>query len=132
MLAQYSTPFCVALGLLKDPLDPRSFSDANLHDEAVRALCRKVRIEMRPGGEEEKTPWVTIVQVTLKDGRQLEQRVDSFKGMPDNPVSRTELSEKFHRLAGDLDAGWRERLLGQLLTLEQVDDLTDLGLAVKN
>ena len=84
-----------------------------------------------PGGEEESTPWITIVQVTLKDGRKLEQRVDSFKGMPDNPVGRTELAEKFNRLAGDMEAEWRERLLDQLLTLEQVDNLTDLGLGAK-
>ena len=97
----------------------------------VRSLCRKVRIEKLPGGEEDSTPWVSVVQVTLKDGRKLEQRVDSFKGMPDDPVSRTELAEKFNRLAGDMEAEWRERLLDQLLTLEQVDNLTGLGLGTK-
>ncbi len=131
MLGQYSTQFCVALALFKDPLDPRSFSDDTLHDEAIRSLCRKVRIEKLVAEDADSTPWVSVVHVTLKDGRQLERRADSFKGMPGDPVSRTELAEKFHRLARDMDAEWRTRLLDQLLSLEQVDNLTGLGLGAK-
>lgn len=131
MLAQYSTPFCVALALFKDPLDPRSFSDDSLHDEAIRSLCRKVRIEKLVAGNADSTPWASVVHVTLKDGRQLERRADGFKGMPSDPVSRTELAEKFNRLARDMEAAWRTRLLDRLLSLEQVDNLTGLGLGAK-
>ena len=129
MLGQYSTPFCVALALFKDPLDPRSFSDQTLHDEAIRGLCRKVRIENLRDGE--TTPWASVVHVTLKDGRQLQRRADGFKGMPSDPVSRRELAEKFNRLTRDMAADWRQRLLDQLLNLEQVDNLTGLGLGAK-
>ena len=31
--------------------------------------------------------------------------------MPNDPISRTELAEKFNRLTRDMDAVWRERLL---------------------
>jgi 2-methylcitrate dehydratase PrpD len=130
MLGQYSTPFCVALALFKDPLDPRSFSDEALHDEAIRSLCRKVRIEKLVDADG-APPWASVVHVTLKDGRQLERRADSFKGMPSDPVSRLELAEKFNRLTRDMAAEWRTRLLDQLLGLEQVDNLTGLGLGAK-
>lgn len=126
MLGQYSTPFCVALALLKDPLDPRAFSDDTLRDEAVRSLCRRVRIERLKDEEGGGAPWVSAVQVTLKDGRQFERRAESFKGMPGDPVGRTELAEKFNRLARDMDPEWRQTLLDQLLNLEQVDRLTGL------
>ncbi len=121
----------MALALFKDPLDPRSFSDDTLHDEAIRNLCRKVRIEKLLDEDAESTPWASVVHVTLKDGRQLERRADGFKGMPSDPVSRTELAEKFNRLAGAMEEEWRERLLDQLLNLEQVDRLTGLGLGAK-
>ncbi|MFQ5765176.1 MAG: MmgE/PrpD family protein [Rhodospirillales bacterium] len=131
LLGQYSTPFCVALALFRDPLDPRAFSDDTLHDEAIRSLCRKVRIEKLAEEDAESTPWVSVVHVTLKDGRQLERRAEGFKGMPGDPVGRLELAEKFNRLARDMDGEWRTRLLDQLLSLEQVDRLTDLGLGAK-
>jgi 2-methylcitrate dehydratase PrpD len=132
MLGQYSTPFCVALALFKDPLDPRSFSDESLQDGAIRALCRKVRVEKLPKEEGIRAPWVSVVQVTLKDGRQLERRADSFKGMPGDPVGRTELVEKFNHLTQDMDAEWRTRLLDRLLDLEQIDKVSSLGLGVNN
>lgn len=131
MLGQYSTPFCVALALFRDPLDPRSFSDDALHDDAIRSLCRKVRVEKLLDEGAETVPWVSVVEVTLKDGRRLKRRADSFKGMPGDPVGRRELAEKFNRLTRDMAADWREPLLHQLLNLEQVEKLTGLGLGAK-
>ena len=131
MLGQYSTQFCVALALFRDPLDPRAFSDEALHDDAIRSLCRKIRVERLLGEDGESPPWASVVHVTLKDGSQLERRAASFKGMPNDPISRTELAEKFNRLTRDMDAVWRERLLDRLLNLEQVDDLAGLGLEAK-
>jgi 2-methylcitrate dehydratase PrpD len=131
MLGQYSTQFCVAIALFRDPLDPRSFSDETLHDEAIRGLCRKIRVERLLDEDKEAPPWASVVEVTLKDGRQLQCRAASFKGMPDDPVSRSELAEKFNLLTQDMAAERRKRLLDRLLGLEQVKNLTDLGLGAK-
>ena len=51
--------------------------------------------------------------------------------MPDDPVSRSELAEKFNLLTLDLAAKRRKRLLDRLLRLEQVKNLTELGLRAK-
>ena len=45
--AQYSAPFSVALAFYRDPRDPGVFNDAALNDPAIRALTRKVRLEVR-------------------------------------------------------------------------------------
>lgn len=126
MLGQYSTPFCVAVALFKDPLDPRSFMDESLKDDAIRGLCRKVRVEKRDDADGETTPWASIVVVTLKDGRRLERRADSFVGMPGLPVSRNDLAEKFLRLTADMNADWQDNLLNQLFNLEKIDNLAGL------
>ena len=44
-MAQYSTPFCVALACCLDPRDPSAFSETTLNDRAIRKLCRKVKLE---------------------------------------------------------------------------------------
>ena len=47
MMAQYSIPFCVALGLYFDPTDPESFDERKLKDKKILAMMRKVRLEGR-------------------------------------------------------------------------------------
>jgi 2-methylcitrate dehydratase PrpD len=44
MLAQYSTPFCVALALHREARDPESYDETALGDSQIRALCRRVRL----------------------------------------------------------------------------------------
>jgi len=123
MLGQYSTPFCVALAALKDPMDPRAFSEATLADDAVRSLCRKIRVEELSDNGKPAPPWVSVVEVTLKDGRRLERRAESFKGMPDNPVSPSELAEKFNLLTREAACNG---LLDRLLAFEKVKDVWSL------
>ena len=41
-MAQYSTPFCVALAFYRDPRDPTQFSDASIADADIRALQRQL------------------------------------------------------------------------------------------
>jgi 2-methylcitrate dehydratase PrpD len=129
MLGQYSTPFCVALAVHRDPLDPRSFSEENLNDEAIRRLCRNVKVELRDDAAGETTPWASIVKITLKDGRELEKRADSFKGMPSDPVSRDDMKDKFTRLTSEMGADWQGRVWDGLSDLENIDNVNVLGLS---
>lgn len=117
-MAQYSTPFCVALALCRDPLDPRSFSEESLKDPVIRALAKTAKVELRQGKPQEHA-LVSRVTVRLKDGRVLEREEHEFPGMPSRPLSREELSAKFLRLTrGTLAAP--ESTLEQLMSLENV------------
>jgi 2-methylcitrate dehydratase PrpD len=129
MLGQYSTPYCVALAAYRDPLDPRSFSEENLNDEEIRALCRKVKVEQRNVSEGITTPWASIVKITLKDGRKLEKRADSFKGMPTDPVSRDDMQSKFMRLTSDMGDEWQRRVWDGLADLENIKNMNELQLS---
>ncbi|HEV2008288.1 MAG TPA: MmgE/PrpD family protein, partial [Burkholderiales bacterium] len=122
-MAQYSTPFCVALAFYRDPRDPRVFSDAALNDVDIRALCRKVEIEVR-NETDEKNPLASRVTVQLKDGRELVQNAQHYPGLPEQPLSRTELREKFDALtAASMPAEVAGRVFARLTGLEVVDDL---------
>jgi len=93
VMAQYSIPFCVAVGLLHDVSDPSSFGQASLDDPATKALCRRVTVV--DGGAH---GWATTVRIAMKDGRLLERRQEDFPGTPAHPLDPAALREKFLRL----------------------------------
>lgn len=111
MQAQYSVQFCTALPLYKDPLDPNNFSMESIADPRIRAACRLVKLEELPGGK-----GAIRMSVVLKDGRQLEKQLDTFKGMASDPLSRDELYRKIELCAGDSVKA--DKLFGHLAALE--------------
>ena len=128
-MAQYSTPFCVALALHRDPLDPRSFSEENLANPAIRALARNVKVELRamaPGDHQ----LISRVAVRLKDGREFAREQREFPGMPSRPLSRDEHLQKFLKLTAHHDRAKAERLFAQLAEVEKVADFSKLDLAL--
>jgi len=94
MMAQYSTPFCVALALYRDPRDPASFDQGALNDPAIRSLCRRVSVRAAhaPPGHGEVPSTVTIATT---GGQKLTRRVEAFKGAPARPLERADMREKF-------------------------------------
>ena len=44
-LGQYSTAFCAALALFKDPLDPRNLSEESINDPKIRGVCRNTTLK---------------------------------------------------------------------------------------
>jgi 2-methylcitrate dehydratase PrpD len=124
-MAQYSTPFCVALALHRDPLDPRSFCEQNLNDPAIRATARKVAVELRPSAPDDHA-FVTRLTVRLRDGRELTREAQDFPGMPHRPLAGVELRAKFMALAASLGAAPAQRLFEKLENLETLADVADL------
>ena len=94
MIGQYSIPFCVAVALVGDPRDPRTFRDADVTDPRIRSLCD--RIQLVPWAAPARPSSIaTATTVNTSDGRVLKAIVADFKGTPDNPLDRAELREKF-------------------------------------
>lgn len=122
MIGQYSVPFCVALALLGDAEDPRTFRDADVTAPELRALTERIRLvpwgpSLRP------SPIATATTVTTKDGRELKATVADFKGTPDNPLDPDELREKFLMLTRDFDGAAMSDLFGRLQNIEAEDSL---------
>src|SRR5437868_1381609 len=90
MLAQYSSPFCVALALFREARDPESYDESALADPRIRALCRRVRVVPEQGGGHGHMG--STVTLVLADGRRFERHVDSGLLEPG------ELPDKFARL----------------------------------
>jgi 2-methylcitrate dehydratase PrpD len=116
MMAQYSVPFSVALSLFRDARDPRSFDDAAVHDAAILDLASRTSLNAVAGiDNRDQTATVTV---RLKDGRELSRSVSVYKGMPERPLDRGELKEKFLLLTGSLDRNKMEGMFDRLQHLE--------------
>jgi 2-methylcitrate dehydratase PrpD len=123
MAAQYSVPWCVAVGLLDDPMDPSAYGARGLHDARLRALCATIRCEPLPAG---RGGWSSEIDITLKDGRVLHRAADDFPGTPTSPLDADALRAKYRRCAQDYPHA--EALLAQLEGIETLADVRTLAL----
>lgn len=122
VMAQYSVPFCVAVALLRDPNDPRSFGQRSLDDPAVRALATRVQVVEAglPG-------WSSTTRIHLADGRTLERLQEDFPGMPFHPLDPGGLREKFLRLTAHIPLSIATALFLRLESIEDEKRLDWLG-----
>jgi len=117
MIGQYSVPFCVALAMVADARDPRTFRDADVHHPELQSVMRKIRLV--PWDTAQPSPIASAVTVTMRDGTVIKAEVADFKGTPDNPLSAGELRDKVLLLTRDHDPGGVTVMFDRLLCLEQ-------------
>jgi len=121
MMAQYSVPFSVALSLFRDARDPRSFDDSAVHNRDILDLASRTRLNAIAGPDNRDQS--ATVTVRLKDGRELSRKVSTYKGMPERPLDRAELKEKFLLLTRHLDRGKMGAMFDRLQRLEDEKSL---------
>lgn len=129
--ADHSTPFAVAVTLMDGGLTTRSYSDARMRDPATLALMDRITVtanaEMTlayPASAQ------TRIAVATEDGRSHAHLQQYPKGNARNPLSDSELADKFEELYQPLSMGWT---VGQALDalwsvdcMERVSRLVDL------
>jgi len=118
----------VAIMLLDKTVSFRAAHDkARMQDPAVLAM--RAKVELVPDADLEKLipVRVAIVEVTLKDGTQLSERVEAVRGTPDNPMTREEVVAKARDLMTPvLGAAACSKLIDRLLALDEVKDIREL------
>jgi 2-methylcitrate dehydratase PrpD len=127
--AKHSIPFNVAVRVVRKSNDLEVYSDEAVSDPLIQELAS--RIEVR----EDRALTAMLphvrparVQVTLRNGKVLEERVDRPQGGFDNPYSEEQLLQKFRRLALTVIPGDRvgelEKKIAALPGLGKVRDLS--------
>jgi 2-methylcitrate dehydratase PrpD len=118
----------VAIMLLDKTVSFRAAHDkARMQDPAV--LAERAKVQLVPDESLEKLiPMrVAIVEVTLNDGTQVNERVDAVRGTPDNPMPRKEVMAKARDLmAPVLGAADCSKLIERMLELDKVKDIRQL------
>ena len=116
LLAQFSIPFCVALAMVRDPIDPASFDAKVMDDPQIRALVPRVTMSVTPG--QSNLDLASTVTVTLTDGRVFSERVTAFTGTPERPLDRDGLRHKFMLLTKAHPEPEMARLFDRLQQIE--------------
>ena len=94
LLAQYSVPFCVALSMFRNPVDPRSFDDSAVKDEKIMSLSSRI-VMKTIAAPDHKSDMTSIVRIKLKNGQEISKRSTAFLGTPERPLDAKALREKF-------------------------------------
>lgn len=117
--AKFSTAYCVAVAMVTGSVRLQAFEDATLADPQVRGLMRRVRVVGDPGMEA-LFPGQRVARVTVRDRANQTHVAErrTRKGDPDDPLSDSELRDKFRDLAvpvlGEDHAGRLEESLWRL------------------
>jgi len=96
--AQFSLRFGSAVRMIYGGNGFYDYREEDLHDPRFLNIARRVELVVDPIADKERKTInnrSAVVTVTTKDGRSFERRVQYSKGLPENPLSNTELTQKF-------------------------------------
>jgi 2-methylcitrate dehydratase PrpD len=94
LIGQYSIPFCVALSMYRNPVDPRSFDESAVQDARIMALAKQTIMRLIPPPDH-RSDMTSVVTIKLKNGQELSKRSTAFLGTPERPLEPNALREKF-------------------------------------
>src|SRR6267143_1494493 len=126
--ADHSLPYVIAAALVDRQVTPAQFEMNKIMDPTIRAQLKKIEVVADP--EIEKVfPALqrVIVTITTKDGRTFTQQLDYPKGDPRNPLTDTEIEEKFAALAeGVLSKSAQQKVKDAIWNLEKIGAVSKL------
>ena len=91
---KFSTPYCIAAGFVRGNVGLSDFSDAAVHDPAVVGLASKVRYQIDPQNPYPNN-FTGHIRAVLADGHVIEERQPHMRGGAHEPLTRTDIEEKF-------------------------------------
>jgi 2-methylcitrate dehydratase len=126
--ADHSLPYVIAAALVDRQVTPAQFTPEKINDPQVRAQLRKVEVVGDP--EIEKVfPALQRVIVTIRttSGQDFTKQLDYPKGDPRNPLSDSEIEEKFAALVdGVLSRAAQKKVREAVWNLEKLESVSGL------
>ncbi|MBT5666806.1 MAG: hypothetical protein HOJ06_15810, partial [Rhodospirillaceae bacterium] len=127
--AQMNLPYAAAITLTDGEAFVEQYTDAKAHDPGVVALTKRVFVSVADdldalGGQGRHH---VRVRVATKDGQTLTAERKHAKGSDAEPLTRQEVIDKFHRLAGTrIGRTGADHLYDCVMGLEKADALREL------
>ncbi len=126
--ADHSLPYVIAAALVDRQVTPVQFTMQKIMHPKIREQLRKIEVVADP--EIEKVfPALqrVIVHITTTDGSSYSKQLDFPKGDPRNPLTDTEVEEKFSALAnGVLSTPAQKKLKDAIWSLEKAGSVEKL------
>jgi 2-methylcitrate dehydratase PrpD len=92
--AKFSTPFIIASGFIRGNVGLDAFSEESVCAPNVLALAAKVRYVVDPDNPYPRA-FTGHIRAVLKDGQVVEERQPHFRGGANEPLTRTDIEQKF-------------------------------------
>src|SRR5262249_54629693 len=125
--AKFSMPYVAAWTALHGPPLINAFTEAAIHDAAVKALADKVSVAVDPEFADVMDESPSRVTVTLADGRTLEKTRYYATGTPQAPFTREQIEEKFFSCAERaVDRAAATKIFAFLNRIEQEHSFAEL------
>ena len=126
--ADHSLPYVIAAAVAERQVTPLQFTDEKIMDPTIRAQLNKVEVVADPEIERLFPDLQrVVVKIHTTDGREFEKTIDYPKGDPRNPLSDSEIEEKFNALAEPvLSADRRKRVRDAVWGLERLESISGL------
>lgn len=118
--------YTLAEALATGSLGRHAYEDRHRLDPGILDLARKVHYHVDPSYPGPGR-FKGAVRITMQDGREFNEVEEYNRGSAENPMTDVELRAKFDDNAGGvLDAAGRDRLVGEVLRVEQLADASQL------
>lgn len=126
--ADHSMPYSTGVIFMYGSLDENYYEDPYLHDEKLLALVAKVKvIPSEEADRREAEINLCDLELVLKSGARHKVRVEYHRGHSKNPMTDTEMEEKFRGLANrHLQADRVDALLKQLWSLDTQPNINNI------
>ena len=126
--ADHSIPYLVAAAIRDGGVTPATFTPSRIKDPALRPVIKKLTVVEEPEFTRRyPAESCTRVEVTTTDGQRVTAETSHPKGHSRNPLTDTEVEEKFRGLAvGALGAERCDHVLAEVRGLERAATLDRL------
>lgn len=125
--AAFNLSYIAASTLIRQGVKPEHFTEPFVRDPAVMSLSRKINLTGTIPNEKHVTS--AEVRVRLKDGTVFQTRVDAPKGHPDNPLTKSEIEQKFMdnvAFSQSISTRKAKTALDMINNLEKIKDINSL------
>lgn len=92
--AMYSIQYCVANALLRKSCKLRHFDESLVREPEIMEIINKIHVTPDPALDK-RNPMATDVEVRMRDGAVYYKSIDFARGMPERPLIKEELMDKF-------------------------------------
>jgi len=125
--ADHSLPYCIAAAIVDRKITQDQFTDKRILDPAIQRVLGKIKGEASAEFEKmfpAKQP--SRVRIRLQDGREFSAQLDYPKGDPREPMTETDLDNKFRGLCtGLLNSERQEQIKKAIWELEEFTQISN-------
>ena len=110
--AKFSTPYCIAAGLVRGNVGLSDFTDDAVAEREVLAVAAKVRYVVDPDNPYPKN-FTGHVRAVMRDGTIMEERQPHMRGGAHEPLTSADIEDKF--VLNARHGGWPEKRIAAAL-----------------